>query len=99
MEHTTEQTTEHPPVSHEHPITPVSTYLKTYVVLVILMALTVGAALVPMGALNNVVAMLIAVVKATCVILFFMQVKYGTKLTWFWAALGFVWFFLLFITL
>src|SRR6185436_11108353 len=95
-----DHTSEHPPHEHhEHHVTPVSTYIKTYLILVVFMALTVGASYVPLGPLNNVVAMIIALVKATLVVLFFMQVKYGTKLTWFWALLGFVWFLFLFITL
>jgi len=29
-------------------------------------------------------------------VLFFMQVKYSTKLTWVWASLGFIWLSLMF---
>jgi len=36
-------------------------------------------------------ALLIAVIKAILVVLFFMQVKYSSRLTWLWAGLGFVW--------
>jgi cytochrome c oxidase subunit IV len=90
---------EHPPAGHnghEHHITPISVYLKTYVILMVLMVATVLVAPVHLGPLNNVVAMAIAVTKAALVVLFFMQVKYGTRLTWLWAALGFIWFLLLF---
>ena len=52
-----------------------------------------------MGPLNNLIAMGIALTKATLVVLFFMQVKYGTRLIWLWAGLGFIWFLMLFITL
>jgi cytochrome c oxidase subunit 4 len=38
-----------------------------------------------------VVAMLIAGVKATLVILFFMHVKYSTRLTKLFVVIGFVW--------
>lgn len=82
-----------------HHVTPPSTYIKVYIILLIFMFLTVFAAQIPLGPFNNLVAMAIAVTKATLVVLFFMQVKYGTKLTWLWAGLGFAWFFLLFITL
>jgi caa(3)-type oxidase subunit IV len=40
---------------------------------------------------NLVVALLVAVSKATAVVLFFMNTRGGTKLTWLWAALGFIW--------
>src|SRR5215831_2454665 len=81
-----------------HHITPPSVYAKVFVLLVIGMLLTIGAAMVPMGAMNNIVAMIIAITKATLVVLFFMQVKYSSRLTWLWAGAGFVWFLLLFIT-
>jgi len=43
--------------------------------LIALTAVTVGAAFVNLGAFNPVVALLIATIKATLVILFFMHVK------------------------
>jgi cytochrome c oxidase subunit IV len=43
--------------------------------LLILTATTVGAAFVNLGAFNPVVALLIATIKATLVVLFFMHVK------------------------
>jgi cytochrome c oxidase subunit IV len=90
---------EHPPAAHgghEHHITPPSVYLITFVALIVLMAATVAVSFLDLGPLNNFVAMAIAVTKAVLVVLFFMQVKYGTRLTWLWAALGFIWFLLLF---
>ena len=81
--------------AHEHHVTPTSVYFKVYGLLVIFMFLTVAAAELHLGVFNNAVAMAIAVTKATLVVLFFMQVKYGTRLTWLWAGLGFVWFTLL----
>lgn len=80
--------------NHEaHHVTPISTYAKTFGVLVVLMLLTVWASEIRLGSLaNNLVAMAIAVTKAVLVILFFMGVKYGTKLIKVWAALGFIWF-------
>ena len=38
-------------------------------------------------------------IKAVLVVLFFMQVKMGTRLTWVWAAIGFLWLIFLFGTL
>ena len=48
------------------------------------------------GALNNVVMLLIACTKATLVILFFMHVRWGSRLTWVVAMAGFFWLLLLF---
>jgi cytochrome c oxidase subunit IV len=85
----------------QHPhVTPISTYTMVLIALVVLMALTVGAAQIalPGGTVvNNIVAMTIAVVKASLVVWFFMGVRHNTKLTKFYAALGFFWFFFLFI--
>jgi cytochrome c oxidase subunit 4 len=65
----------------EH-IVPKSTYYAIFGALMVGTALTVGAAFVDLGALNTVVALAIACTKATLVVLFFMHVKYGSKLTW-----------------
>lgn len=81
--------------AHHH-VTPPKVYLTTFGALLVLMALTIAASYAHLGVMNNVVAMVIAVTKATLVVLFFMQVRYGTKLTWLWAGLGFVWFLLMF---
>ncbi len=41
---------------------------------------------------NNLLAMFIAIVKATLVVLFFMHGKYSTTLTKLWILIGFSWF-------
>jgi cytochrome c oxidase subunit 4 len=45
-------------------------------------AITVAAAYLDLGPLNTVVALAIACTKATLVVLFFMHVKYSSRLTW-----------------
>ncbi len=83
---------------HHGPSLPV--YFVIYFALLILMALTIGASYISFGATGNViVALIIATIKATLVVLYFMGVKYQTNLTRLWAALGFIWFLLLFGTL
>jgi cytochrome c oxidase subunit 4 len=58
--------------------------------------LTVGAAKVDMGPLNNIVMLAIACTKATLVILFFMHVRWSSRLTWVVAMSGFFWLLILF---
>ena len=87
--------TTHSEPSHAQHATPI-VYLRTYIFLVAMMCLTIAISKFNFGQLNNVFAMTIALAKATAVVLFFMQVKYSTKLTWVWASLGFIWLFLLF---
>jgi cytochrome c oxidase subunit 4 len=62
-------------------VVPVRTYLLVFVTLLTMTALTTAAAFVDLGPLGNLVAMVIASFKATLVVLFFMHVRYSTKLT------------------
>lgn len=62
-------------------VSPVSLYLTIFVALMVLTAVTVGAAFVDLGQFNFLVAMTIAVFKASLVIWYFMHVKYASKLT------------------
>ena len=62
--------------------------------------LTVAAAFVDLdhvftGA-NTVVALTIAVIKATLVVLYFMHVRYSTRLTWVIVVAGFFWLAIMF---
>src|SRR6478736_3629424 len=65
----------------EHVI-PKRTYYTIYGLLMLCTYLTVQIAYFDLGALNTVAALAIAVFKATLVVLFFMHVKYSTRLTW-----------------
>ncbi|NOT26225.1 MAG: oxidase [Acidobacteria bacterium] len=62
-------------------ISPKSTYYAIFGSLMVLTAVTVGVAFINLGVLNFPVALTIAVLKATLVILFFMHVKYSSRLT------------------
>lgn len=86
----------------EHIVSP-AFYVAVLVALMILLAATLVTAFVDLDKLiagenhrgtgywNMSVALLIAVLKAILIILFFMHVKYGSRLTWAFAAAGFVW--------
>ena len=56
-----------------------------------LLGVTVGVAFIDLGRFNLPAAMVVAVVKAVLIILFFMHVKYAPRLTWVFAAAGFFW--------
>jgi cytochrome c oxidase subunit 4 len=66
---------------HEHHVTPPIVYVIIFATLLVFTALTVGASYIEMDIFNPIVALAIGVVKATLVVLFFMGVKYSTKLT------------------
>ena len=65
-----------------HHVVPVRVYLAVFAALMVFTAITVAAAFVDLGALNNVVMLAIAVAKATLVVMFFMHVRYSTRLIW-----------------
>jgi cytochrome c oxidase subunit 4 len=69
----------------------VRVYLAVFTALIALTATTVWAARHDFGLLNSPVALGIAVVKAMLVILFFMHVKYSSRLTKLVVACAFVW--------
>ena len=77
-------------------VAPKSMYYMVFGALIVGTILTVAAAKVDMGALNNVVMLAIAGTKATLVILFFMHVRWSSRLTWVVAMAGFFWLMLLF---
>ena len=64
----------------EHHVIPIRTYLAVFACLMVFTAITVAVAFFDLGPLNNVVMLGIAVFKATLVVMFFMHVKYGTRL-------------------
>jgi cytochrome c oxidase subunit 4 len=69
----------HSDVSHH--IVPIRTYLLVFLALIVGTVVTTLIAYQDLGPFNIVVALTIAVCKATLVILFFMHVKYSPKLT------------------
>jgi cytochrome c oxidase subunit 4 len=77
-------------------VVPVKTYLTIFAALMAFTAITVAVAFVDLGPLNNVVMLGIAVVKATLVVLFFMHVRYSTRLIPIVAVGGFLWLLILF---
>lgn len=80
----------------EH-IVPLKVYLTIFLALMVGTALTVWAGLQNFpGQLNVIIAMTIAVVKASLVVLYFMHVRYSSRLIWvvftsalFWLAILF----------
>ena len=81
-------------------VSPKSTYYAIFGALMVLTAVTVGVAFIPLGVANFPVAITIALTKATLVVLFFMHVKYSSRLTK--MVVGMAFFFLgilLFLTL
>jgi cytochrome c oxidase subunit 4 len=62
-------------------VSPKTTYYGIFAALMVLTAATIAVAFIPLGRANFPVAIAIAITKATLVILFFMHVKYSSRLT------------------
>jgi cytochrome c oxidase subunit IV len=77
-------------------VAPKSMYYMVFGALIVGTILTVAAAKVDMGPLNNIVMLAIACTKASLVILFFMHVRWSSRLTWVVAMSGFFWLLILF---
>jgi len=75
-------------VSAHHPS--LKLYYGIFVALLALTALTVWSAFQPLGALHTPVALTIAGAKAMLVILYFMHVRWSSRLTWVFASSGFL---------
>jgi cytochrome c oxidase subunit IV len=67
-----------------------------YVATMLLLTATVGAAMLPLGALGLLVALSIAAAKAILIILYFMQVRFESRAVWVFVAAGFFWLAILF---
>jgi cytochrome c oxidase subunit 4 len=63
-------------------ILPKRVYYTIFAILIFCTYLTVQIAFFDLGALNAIAALVIAVFKATLVVLFFMHLKYSSRLTW-----------------
>ena len=77
-------------------ISPLRTYYAIFASLMVLTAVTVGVAFVNLGPFNFPVAIGIAILKATLVVLFFMHVKFSSRLTKLFIATGFFFLLILF---
>ena len=80
-----------------HHVAPVSLYLTIFGALIVGTIITVVVAFFDFGFLNNVIMLAIACTKALLVILFFMHVRWSSRLTWVVAGAGFFWLLILFV--
>jgi len=76
------------PTNH---ILPTRVYYTIFAILMLFTFATVLIAFFDLGPLNAIAALTIAVFKAVLVVLFFMHVRYSTRLTWAVVAGGVFW--------
>jgi cytochrome c oxidase subunit 4 len=89
-----------PDLPEEHSATEhvsLATYLIVFAALMVLLVVTVAVAFfVHAGDLNLIIALVIATIKAALVVLFFMHVKYASRLTKIFVCAAFLWLAILF---
>jgi cytochrome c oxidase subunit IV len=83
------------PVEHEHHVVGPKVYLSILLALLVLTATTTGAAYIEMGVFNPIVAIGIACLKAVLVILFFMHIRYSSRVMMLTVGAGFFTFLVL----
>ncbi|MGI8435405.1 MAG: cytochrome C oxidase subunit IV family protein [Chthoniobacterales bacterium] len=72
------------------------TYTLSGLALLLLLGLTIGAAFLNLGPFNTPVAMLISLLKASLILLFFMHVRYSRPVLWLFVGAGFFWLAIMF---
>jgi len=80
-----------------HPIVPVRTYLAVFGALFVLTIVTYLVALQDFGLLNTPLALGIAGVKASLVVIYFMGVRFNSPLTKVVVVAGFAWLLIMFV--
>jgi cytochrome c oxidase subunit 4 len=85
----------------EHHIVSIPVYVTIFLVLVVGTIITVAVALTDLdhvlfAGANTLMALLIAFIKMSCVVLWFMHVKYSSRLIWLTALAGFFWLAIMF---
>jgi cytochrome c oxidase subunit 4 len=83
-------------------IVPTKLYIRVFAALLVLTALTVAASFYDLGGgrlhyANAIVALTIAVTKATLVVLYFMHVRWSSRLTWVFVGAGVFWLLILIV--
>lgn len=77
-------------MSSQH-VMPVRTNVAIFVILLVLLFATVGAAYLPLGELHVPIAMAIATAKAVLIVLFFMHLLHSHRLTMIISVASFLW--------
>src|SRR5689334_6761518 len=81
----------------EHHGPTVRVYLYNFAALMVLLVLTLVAAMFDLHEWNVVIAITIAVIKAVLVVLFFMHLRYSTKLVQVFGTAAVFWLLILFV--
>ena len=79
------------------PVVSVGLYVAVWAILIALTFATTGIAFIDLGGRwNLVVALAIAILKTLLVVLFFMHLRYSSRLLWVFAGVGVFWLMIMF---
>jgi cytochrome c oxidase subunit IV len=84
----------HAPAHHRSSLL---SYILVFLTLMVLTVVTVAVSKIDLGEFNTLVAMAIAILKATVVILWFMHVIHSPRMTWIIVLSSFLWLGVLFV--
>jgi len=70
---------------------PKRVYFVVWLLLLVLLVATWGMAKLNLHPFNAILAMTIAVLKMLLIMLYFMHLRYSSRLTWIFAGAGFLW--------
>ena len=84
-------------LTNVHHVPSISLYLTIFGALIVGTILTVVVAKFDLGPFNNVLMLTVACAKALLVILYFMHVRWSSRLTWVVATSGFLWLIIMFV--
>lgn len=82
---------------HTHHVVPLSVYYGVYTALLVLLVATYLVSKIELGPFNIVVAMTIAVIKMVLIVLFFMHIRWSSRMVQFFAGAALFWLGILFV--
>jgi cytochrome c oxidase subunit 4 len=87
---TTDASTASPASAQGH-VVPLPIYFAVFAVLLVFTGVTAAVAFADLGRFNVAVALTIAVIKASLVLLYFMHLRYSSRLTLLFVGIAFFW--------
>lgn len=75
---------------HDH-VVPLTVYFGVFVALLVFTGVTTAMAFVDLGRFNVAVALTIAIIKASLVLLYFMHLRYSSRLAGLFVGIAFFW--------
>jgi len=79
-----------------HAMIPRNMYVKIFYILIACTLITAGVSFIDLGPLNTIAALAIGGLKASLVLMFFMRLRFSSRIIWVYALAGIFWLAILF---